>query len=239
MTQEQAVQNNNNYYIDQHEHKVVLTIKYKIYLVLLIIIMAITRWYMSDSVAQYDGVKNNIATLQNQKMLKESEYQQVVKDLLVLKDISAQKAAVVTCLSTKWCTTLPESLRPVASQTRAFLQLQKNTETKMAFDQKKILANINEYLLKWNNNQSNGVVTSISFGNLTKMDGIENVVQVAINLTIDFANKDGLLSFVFNVENTLSPQYPMLYKISSINYDIVKYQENQTVSIELVGYMIK
>ncbi|MBP6910465.1 hypothetical protein KBC03_02600 [Patescibacteria group bacterium] len=56
---------------------------------------------MSDSVAQYDGVKNNIATLQNQKMLKESEYQQVVKDLLVLKDISAQKAAVVTCLSTK------------------------------------------------------------------------------------------------------------------------------------------
>ncbi|MBP6910466.1 hypothetical protein KBC03_02605 [Patescibacteria group bacterium] len=83
------------------------------------------------------------------------------------------------------------------------------------------------------------MVTSISFGNLTKMDGIENVVQVAINLTIDFANKDGLLSFVFNVENTLSPQYPMLYKISSINYDIVKYQENQTVSIELVGYMIK
>lgn len=40
---EQAVTNNNNYYIDQHEHKVVLTIKYKIYIVLLIIIMALTR----------------------------------------------------------------------------------------------------------------------------------------------------------------------------------------------------
>lgn len=194
---------------------------------------------MNDAVSNYQGVQNNITSLQTQKMLKEAEYQQVIKDLVVLKDVNAQKAAVVTCLSTKGCGTLPESLRSVVPQVRAFLQLQRNTETKMAFDQKKILANINEYLLKGNGSQSNGVVTSISFGNLAPMVGVENVVQVPITLTIDFSDKDGLLSFVYNVENTLSPQYPMLYKINSINYDIVKYQQNQMVTIELIGFMIK
>ncbi len=109
----------------------------------------------------------------------------------------------------------------------------------MAFDQKKVLANINEYLLKGANSQSNGTVTSIVFGNPLPVAGIDTVVQIPITLTVDFADKNGLLSFVYNVENTISPQFPMLYKISTINYDIVKYQENQTVTIELIGYMIK
>ena len=109
----------------------------------------------------------------------------------------------------------------------------------MPFDQKKILANINEYLLRGASNQSNGVVTSIIFGNLIPMDEVKGVVMVPITLTVDFADKNGLLSFVYNVENTISPQFPMLYKINSINYDIVKYQENQTVNIELIGYMLQ
>lgn len=108
----------------------------------------------------------------------------------------------------------------------------------MAFDQKKILANINEFLLRGANNQSNGVVTSIIFGNLSPVEELESIDQVPITLTVDFADKNGLLSFIYNVENTVSPQFPMLYKINSVNYDIVKYQETQTVTIELIGYML-
>lgn len=109
----------------------------------------------------------------------------------------------------------------------------------MAFDQKKVLANINEYLLKSSTNQLNGVVTSISFGNISTVDGIANLMRIPIFLTIEFADKNGLLAFIYNIENTLSPQFPMLYTVSSVNYDIVKYQERQAVTIELNGYMIK
>lgn len=58
-------------------------------------------------------------------------------------------------------------------------------------------------------------------------------------MTVDFADKNGLLSFVYNVENMISAQFPMLYRLTSVNYDIVKYEENQTVTIELIGYMMK
>jgi|GEM_PF-7049926 len=233
---EQAAHNN---HIDNRDPRSVLTIKYKIYIVVLIIAMAVTRGYMQASAEKHTATKESIRNLENAKMQKEAEYDQVVKDLIVVRDINAQKGAVVTCLSTRGCSNLPESLKTVVPQTRAFLQLQKNEGEKMAFDQKKILANINEYLLRGANNQSNGTVTSIVFGNLAPVTDYENIVQVPIQLTIDFQDKNGLLSFVYNVENTISPQFPMLYKISSVNYDIVKYQENQTVSIELIGYMLK
>ncbi len=224
---------------DLHSTKMVLTVKYKIYIVILIVIMVITQWYMKDAVAKHRAMQDSIETLEQQQMLKDAEYQQTVKDLLIVKEINAQKTSVVDCLSTRGCSTLPESLNPVLEHVRAFLQLQKNDAEKMAFDQKTILANINEYLLRGTTNQSNGVVTSITFGNIADVKEIDSLIMVPITLTIDFADKNGLLNFVYNVENNISPRYPMLYKIHSINYDIVKYQQSQTVTIELIGYMMK
>ena len=120
---EQAVQTN---YIESHDTKVVLTIKYKIYIVILIVLIALTWGYMQGSVARHDATKESIVALENQKMATEAEYQQVIKDLIVVRDINAQKSAVLTCLSTRGCTTLPESVSSFIPQTRAFLQLQKN-----------------------------------------------------------------------------------------------------------------
>lgn len=145
---------------------------------------------MNQSVATHKASQQNIAKLKDQKTQKEAEYQQVIKDLIVVKEINDQKASVTTCLSSKGCTSIPESLKEVVPQTRAFLQLQKNEGTKMAFDQKKILANINEYLLKGTSNQTNGTVTSIIFGNLMPVANIDNLVMVPITLTIDFADKN-------------------------------------------------
>lgn len=233
---EQAATNNS---IDQNDTKVVLTIKYKIYTAVLVILMAFWRWYVSDSAAEYDTTRQSVVTLQQQKILKEAEYQKVVSDLTKVNQINQQKTDLFTCLSTKGCATIPDALKNSLPQVRAFLQLQKNEWTKMEFDQKKVLANINEYLLKWTNGVINGAITSIVFGNVAPVAALGNVVQIPITLTIDFADKNGLLSFVYNVENTISAQFPMLYKVNSINYDIVKYQQNQTVTIELIGYMLK
>lgn len=225
--------------LDDHNIKTVLTVKYKIYIVVLIIVMVVCWWYLNRSQDAYTGVQQSISALELQKVQKEKDYQEVIKDLIVIKNVNDQKQSIVSCLSTASCVNLPESLADALPNVRAFLQLQKNESEKMSFDQKKILANINEYLLKGNNNQSNGTITSIVFGNLAPVEWVESVVQVPLSLTIDFANKNGLLDFVSNVENTISPRYPMLYKIHSINYDIVNYQKTQEVTIELVGYMMQ
>ena len=142
---EQEITNN---YLAENNQKVVLTIKYKIYTVVFIIAMAIARGYVQDSAAQYDATRQAIDKLQMQKVQKDAEYQKTVTDLTIVKDITDHRAELVTCLSTKGCTSVPPSLTSVLPQVRAFLELQKNDGIKMEFDQKKILANINEYLVK-------------------------------------------------------------------------------------------
>ena len=137
-----------NKFIDQNNQKVVLTIKYKIYIVLLILLMLVTRGMMKKAQAAHEAVRTNIVTLENQKLQTETEYQQVIKDLLVIKEINTQKTTISACLTTRGCNSLPDSIKSVVPQTRAFLLLQKNAGAKMAYDQKKILANINEFLLR-------------------------------------------------------------------------------------------
>lgn len=95
---EQVVLNNP---LDNHDPRAVLTIKYKIYIVVLIVIMVITWGYMQNSATRHASTKENITALENQKMQKEAEYQQVIKDLIIVRDINGQKSAVLTCLSTR------------------------------------------------------------------------------------------------------------------------------------------
>ncbi len=85
---EQAVANK---YIDQHDQKVVLTIKYKIYIVILILVMAISWGYMRASADKYETTKTTISKLENQKLQKEAEYNETVSDLIVVKNITEQK----------------------------------------------------------------------------------------------------------------------------------------------------
>ncbi len=179
-----------NNHLEKDSQRVVLTIKYKLYVIVLVLVMALSRGYMQDTAAEYEATSRSVDLLQTQQMQKDREYKEVVNDLLAIKDINTQKAELLTCLSTKGCTAIPETLVPVIPQMRAFLQLQKNEGDKMAFDQKKILANINEYLLKSSTNQLNGVVTSISFGNISTMETIENLIRIPIMMTIEFADKN-------------------------------------------------
>lgn len=51
-------------------------------------------------------------------------------------------------------------------------------------------------------------------------------------------DKDGLLSFINNAEIGLftEGENRVLYKINQIDYNIVKYQEEQDVSIKMFAY---
>ena len=236
----EQVQNNDDLsYAILRENSVVATIRYKIYVVIMLIIIVIGRGYMQDAVSRSDQVQQSIHVLQQQKAAQDQAYQQTLQDLTVIKEMGQEKDTLVNCFTTSGCNSFPADLTGVRPQTRVFLQLQKDSATKMTFDEKQVLANIDQYLLRGVGGQSNGDVSSIIFGPLAPVIGNDDLLQLPITMTVTFADKNGLLSFVGNIENTISAQFPMMYTLTSINYDIVKYQQNQTVTIQLVGYMMK
>ena len=47
------------------------------------------------------------------------------------------------------------------------------------------------------------------------------------------------MSFLDNLENKVHLELPVMYVINSVNYDIVNYQDSQTIDVDLVVYFYK
>lgn len=106
----------------------------------------------------------------------------------------------------------------------------------MVINEKVLLTNINEYLLKESNGSSNGTISKIAIGEPTQYAG--NLRYVPLKLSITFDNKDSLLSFLDNVETKIlpDPAFRVLYKITNVSYDIANYTTQQSVDIDLNAY---
>ena len=106
----------------------------------------------------------------------------------------------------------------------------------MVINEKVLLTNINEYLLKDHNGSSNGSVSKIAIGEPTQYAG--NLRYAPLKLSITFDTKDSLLSFLSNVETRILPDaaYRILYKITNVSYDIANYTQQQSVDIDLNAY---
>jgi len=115
----------------------------------------------------------------------------------------------------------------------------------MLVDEKKILANINEYLIKKTSNDpavksrsKNGNINAIAIGE--PKAGVWILWSVPIKINITFADKDSLLSFIDNVETNVLEDinYRILYKLNEVSYDIVKYTAEQKVDILMDAYYL-
>ncbi|HCY21286.1 TPA: hypothetical protein DIC40_05575 [Patescibacteria group bacterium] len=112
----------------------------------------------------------------------------------------------------------------------------------MEINEKIILANINEYLLKeigQNNNESLtriGKITNISIGESKVV--VSQLYSIPIRLQASFANKDNLLTFIENVDKNVleAKSYRILYKIDEINYNIMEYDQEQIVDIKMHAF---
>jgi len=136
-----------------------------------------------------------------------------------------------------------ENLEPIlqvnSGTVKSYLQLNSLYNKKMLIDERILLANINEFLLKKQNGDSrsrNGSITKILIWEPSLVS--QNLYQVPLQLSATFNNKDGLLSFIDNIENKVlpDPDYRVLYHIDEIVYDIVNYEEKQNVDILLSAY---
>lgn len=172
------------------------------------------------------------------------EQKEVLADLQMLKDVSSdgQRQALIQCYNSR-CTSLPVALQkePVKSAFKSFLQLQQATaDTKFVIDQKKLLAYVNEFLVRSADGAKVGEIIGLSLGSPEPTAPVvAGVVSIPVNVTIIFPNKQSLLGFLRNTEQLVSPTFPMLSVVNSVTYDVVKSDESQEVSISLTTYMLQ
>lgn len=221
----------------------IISLKYKLYLFLSAVWLYICiANFVIPSWDKLESQKTSLSEISKNVNSFESTKKELEKDKKLIGDINLSKDKIAMCLNEhKFCPEIAENLRNEFSIVRSYLQIWDLSSKKMIVNEKFILANINEYLIR---NMQNGDLTKnrnwqidgISIWDPTKYDG--NLYYVPVRLNVSFENKDYLLDFISNVEKKIlvDQDYRILYKIDQVSYDIVDYNDKQNVDIVLIAY---
>lgn len=171
---------------------------------------------------------------------KKQDYDTTKHNLELLNQFTtdAERNAILQCYNTN-CQKIPEELKkePARSAFKAYLQLQQATDTKFVVDQKKVLSYLNEFLTKSSVGTLLWQIESITFAWVEETT-IPWVVRIPMTVVANFSSKQALLWFLRNIEELISPTYPMLGVVQSVTYDIVKSDSAQDVNITIDLYML-
>lgn len=218
----------------------VLSTRYKVYFLVVIVLIYIFLQYIFfpalDKQQLHQGELQNIVSQLQSFEAKRLKY---LQDASFIQKAQEQQDALLACINqTGSCDIIDPLLQERKDLAQYFLKLQNVADPVMWLDEKRILASLNDYaLLRFPNNPSsrerNGTAQSIRIGDPVVYDGA--VYRVPVDMEISFANKDGLLSFINNIENTVAvnPSYRLMYVIDQIDYDVVKYNEEQKAKVAL------
>lgn len=217
----------------------VVSIRYRIYFIVLLLVLVVfgnsillPTWDKFQSTqTQVSDINLQISSFATKKLQSDA-------DQKLIQKIEAQQSAIISCLNTRTdCASIDPALRTNFSFARSYIQLNNLTDPKMFVNEKILLANINEYLLRDPQTKTkNGLINKIAIGEPKQF--FWNLYYVPLKLNITFDTKDALLSFIDNVEKRVlsDENYRVLYKIDKVNYDIVNYANKQPVDIDLNAY---
>ena len=168
-----------------------------------------------------------------------------------LFDIVSNEKALKECLnSDRGCSSLPEwwlstwndfklsSLVPLS-----YLQMHSLYNKKMPVDEKAVLKNLNEYLIKQdisgNDRWRVGEILRIEIWDPEYVNWWdEHFLQVPVDVEIEFTTVDDLIGFLYNVEKRLidNTEDRILYKIQAVSYDVVSKDEPQVTDVSMIAY---
>lgn len=112
----------------------------------------------------------------------------------------------------------------------------------MIIDEKKILRNLDQYLIKEDPSEGtssrNGMILGIEIGDPQASEINSKLQELPLSVTIEFDTKDNLVSFVKNIEQNIITvaEDRIWYTIKEINYDMMTYDQQQESTIELIAY---
>ena len=229
----------------------VVTAKYKVYIILLAIFICLflmefipnMKNSYNSKISSYQTSKSQLTTVQNE--IKEAEL-----DMELLRTILSNENSLKNCLNNgdKNCSSLPESRKTDNDWydtiiPLSYLQLHSLFNEKMPVDEKKVLKNLNEYLIKQDIAGTSRTrvwdILKISIWDpeaVTKWD--EHFFEVPVDVSIRFTTIWDLTWFLYNVEKKLidNSNDRILYKIQSVSYDIVSNDEPQTTDVSMFAY---
>lgn len=221
----------------------VISIRYKVYF----FVVAIIIWYLvySYAIPSYDaffGTRDKLTNIEFEISTFESKKTKFNADMALVDKISAQEDLFIQCINTNvWCEQLDPMILANSWFVKDFVQLWNLYNEKMVVDEKIILTNVDSYLTKLNPHNTNTITKNWVIKKIDIWDPevfTKNTYQVPMELVITFKNKDGLMSFINNIEKNImiDKGYRILYKIDEISYDIVDYTKEQDVTIRLSAY---
>lgn len=233
----------------------VVTAKYKVYIVLLLIfICALLLNYIPDIKQSYESKQNTYNQVNSQLTSVRNDIRRAEDDMAYLWDVTSNEQNLKTCLNEKKkeiCLKLPESWmvwewtgrKYDFSVPLSYLQLHSLYNKKMPVDEKKVLKNLNEYLIKqdinWGTRTRVWDILKISIWDphsVKKNDS--HFFQVPVNVTIEFTTIGDLTGFLYNVEKKMVDKWEdrILYKIQSVSYDIIASDQPQVTDISMLAY---
>ncbi len=217
----------------------VVSIRYRIYcIVLLLVLVVFGNTILLPAWDDYQSTKIEVSDIDLQISSFETKKLQSTADKKLIQTIETQQSNIIACLNTRTnCSAIDPALRTNFSFARSYIQLNNLTDPKMFINEKILLANINEYLLREPVTKSkNWVINKIAIGEPKSF--FWNLYYIPIKLNVTFDTKDALLSFIDNVEKRVlaDVNYRVLYKIDKVNYDIANYTLQQQVDIDLNAY---
>ena len=232
----------------------VITAKYKVYLVLLLIfICALLIEYIPNMKDRYNSRESSYNQVKSQLVLVEDQIKKAQEEEKFLNEIISNESILKDCLngqSDEECQALPESWKYETDEWEeydysvplSYLQLHSLYNVKMPVDEKKVLKNLNEYLIKedisWNSRTRVWDILRISIWNPTPVGGSEHFFSVPVSVSIEFTEIKDLIWFLYNVEKKLIDNRwdRILYKIQTVSYDIISNDEPQITEIGMLAY---
>jgi hypothetical protein len=216
----------------------VVGIRYRVYfLIALVAVVVFGNYILLPARDTFQTTRAESQTIALQVSTFATKKMQMDADKALITKMEAQQNLIVSCLNDrKSCTDIDAAIKNNFWFARSYIQLNNLTDPKMVINEKVLLTNINEYLLKENNGSTNGNISKIAIGEPKQYAG--NLRYAPLKLSITFDNKDSLLSFLSNVETRIlpDPAFRVLYKIDKVSYDVANYTAQQSVDIDLNAY---
>ena len=232
----------------------VISVRYKVYAAIILVILAILFLQRLPSMqSTFDAT--NAVYKQTQSTLQQLAKDKIAaqRDKAYLEEIEATQSILETCLNkeeatacaslpTTWNITYKGKTLKDFSVPLAYLQLNSLYTPKMPIDEKKVLRNLNEYLIRdgivQGVNIKNGDIETINIGDPIPMKGSSVFFSVPLTFSIKFQRVGDLISFVRNVEKKLItiPEDRIFYKIQEVGYDIVSSDQPQTANLSMTAY---
>ena len=241
---------------DVHMSRIrVVTAKYKVYIVLLLIFICVLLLdYIPDVKSSYQAKQSALNQVNSQLAWIRADIRKAEDDMAYLWDITSNEQTLKTCLNEKkkeTCLKLPENWATWEwtwkkydfSVPLSYLQLHSLYNKKMPVDEKKVLKNLNEYLIKqdiaWGSRTKVWDILKISIGDPRAVkNGDTHFFQVPVNITVEFTTIGDLTGLLYNVEKKMVEKWEdrILYKIQSVSYDIISSDKPQVTDISMLAY---